>query len=242
MHAYRIETEKLEPEITASIPMFGNRDSQTRQMIPVPRGNFAATSFTITRRNFSGDLDFIAQNLPEGVTMHAPKAPSNFTSVPILFSAKPDATLSKTLTKIDINYKTLNGDQQQNKMVLKNTLLFLAFYPRNSPNLEIDLGYGSGKLTRNFYGYQSPNIVTSNISGQVGAQETSTTGSNMMIQVLYRIFGNKFRFVAGARYSMSKHKIPDDDLRPGYDEKGIPTAMDFDLGGLGVIGTATLRF
>ena len=142
----------------------------------------------------------------------------------------------------NINYKTLNGDQQQNKMVLKNTLLFLAFYPRNSPNLEIDLGYGSGKLTREFYGYQSPNIVTSNISGQVGAQETSTTGTNMMIQILYRIFGNKFRFEAGARYSMSKHKIPYDDLRPGYDEKGIPTAMDFDLGGLGVIGTATLRF
>ena len=142
----------------------------------------------------------------------------------------------------NINYKTLNGDQQQNKMVLKNTLLFLAFYPHNSPNLEIDLGYGSGKLTRNFYGYQSHYITTSNISGQIGAQETSTTGSNMMIQVLYRIFGNKFRFEAGARYSMSNHKIPDDDLRPGYDEKGIPTAMDFDIGGLGVIGTATLRY
>ena len=105
LHAYRIETEKLEAEITASIPMFGNRDSQTRQMIPVPRGNFAATSFTITRRNFSGDLDFIAQNLPKGVTMHAPKAPSNFTSVPVLFSAKPDAPLSKALTNIDINHK-----------------------------------------------------------------------------------------------------------------------------------------
>ena len=116
LHVYRIETEKLEPEITASIPMFGNRDSQTRQMIPVPRGNFAATSFTITRRNFSGDLDFIAQNLPEGVTMHAPKAPSNFSSVPILFSAKPDAPLGKSLTKIDINHKkpdsnvTINGN------------------------------------------------------------------------------------------------------------------------------------
>ena len=47
-----LRLKNLEPEITASIPMFGNRDSQTRQMIPVPRGNFAATSFTITRRNF----------------------------------------------------------------------------------------------------------------------------------------------------------------------------------------------
>ena len=52
LHTYRIETQKLEPEFTASIPMFGNRDSQSRQMIPVPRGNRAATSFTITRRNF----------------------------------------------------------------------------------------------------------------------------------------------------------------------------------------------
>ena len=72
-------------------------------MIPVPLG-FAATSFTITRRNFSGDLNFIAKNLPEGVTMFAPKAPSNFSSVPIIFSAKPEAPLGKTLSKIEINH------------------------------------------------------------------------------------------------------------------------------------------
>jgi len=142
----------------------------------------------------------------------------------------------------NINYKTLNGDQQQNKMGLKNTLLFLAIYPKSSPNLEFDLGYGSGKLTREFYGYQSSDIVTSNITGQVGTQESSTTSTNMMLQVLYRLFGQKFRFEAGARYSMSKHKIPEDDVRPGYDAKGIPTGMDFDLGGLGLIGTFTIRF
>ena len=142
----------------------------------------------------------------------------------------------------NINYKTLNGDQQQNKMSLKNTLLFLALYPRSTPNLEIDLGYGSGKLTRDFYGYQSPNIVTSNIGGQLGPQEASTTASNMMFQVLYRLLGNKFRLEAGARYSLSKHSIANDDLRPGYDEKGIPASMDFDLGGLGLIGTLTIRF
>ncbi len=105
LHAYRIETEKLEAEITASIPMFSNRDSQTRKMIPVPQGNFAATSFTITRRNFSGDLSFVAKNLPEGVTMVAPQIPSNFNSVPILFSAKADAPLSKNLSQFDINHR-----------------------------------------------------------------------------------------------------------------------------------------
>lgn len=142
----------------------------------------------------------------------------------------------------NINYKTLNGYQQQNKMSLKNTLLFLALYPRSTPNLEIDLGYGSGKLTRDFYGYQSPNIVTSNIGGQLGAQEASTNASSMMLQVLYRLLGNKFRFEAGARYSLSKHSISNDDLRPGYDETGIPASMDFNMGGLGLIGTFTIRF
>ena len=141
-----------------------------------------------------------------------------------------------------INYKTLNGDQKKNKMGLKNTLLFLAIYPKSSPNLEFDLGYGSGKLTREYYGYQTSNIVTSNINGQVGTQESSTTSSNMMMQLLYRLFGQKFRLEAGARYSVSKHKIPEDDLRPGYDTKGVPTSMNFDLGGLGLIGTFTIRF
>tara|TARA_A100001015_G_scaffold320134_1_gene445459 strand:- start:2122 stop:4551 length:2430 start_codon:yes stop_codon:yes gene_type:complete len=105
LHAYRIETEKLEPEITASIPMFSNRDSQSRQMIPVPQGNMAATSFTLTRRNFSGDLDFIAKRLPQGVTMIAPNAPSNFTSIPVLFSASPDAPLGKTLSPFEIVHR-----------------------------------------------------------------------------------------------------------------------------------------
>ena len=78
LHVYRIETEKLEPEITASISMFGNRDSQTRQMIQSHLETLPPPVLLLPNSNFSGDLDFIAQNLPEGVTMHAPKAPSNF--------------------------------------------------------------------------------------------------------------------------------------------------------------------
>ena len=84
LHAYRIETENW-AEITASIPMFSNRDSQTRQMIPVPTGNFAATTFTITRRNFTGDLTFIAKNLPAGVSMTAPKPPPILIPYPFFF-------------------------------------------------------------------------------------------------------------------------------------------------------------
>ena len=135
LHAYRIETEKLGPKITASIPMFGNRDTQTRQMIPVPQGNRAATSFTLTRRNFSGELDFIAKSLPKGVTMKAPKAASNFNSVPILFSATEDAPLQKTLTKFDLVH--LDSD--------KNTTITGEY------NHKVELVYGPPN-NRSYYG------------------------------------------------------------------------------------------
>ncbi|MEC8355338.1 MAG: PPC domain-containing protein [Verrucomicrobiota bacterium] len=102
LHAYRIETQKIGPEISASIPMFSNRDSQSRQMIPVPRGNRAATSFTLSRKNFTGDLDILAKNLPKGVKISVPKAPSSFNSIPILFSAEANAPLKKSLAEFEI--------------------------------------------------------------------------------------------------------------------------------------------
>ena len=43
--------------------------------------------------------------------MHAPKAPSNFSSIPILFSAQTDAPFSKTLTKLDINHRKPDSNQ-----------------------------------------------------------------------------------------------------------------------------------
>ena len=124
LHAYRIETEKLEPEITASIPMFSNRDSQTRQMIPVPRGNMAATTFTITRRNFTGDLNFIAKNLPKGVTVSAPHAPSSFNSVPILFSASADAPLDESLATFELNHQKENNTTITGKYKHKVDLVY----------------------------------------------------------------------------------------------------------------------
>lgn len=102
LHAYRIETQKIGPEISASIPMFSNRDSQSRQMIPVPRGNRAATSFTLSRKNFTGDLDLLGKNLPKGVKISVPKAPSSFNSIPVLFSAEANAPLEKSLAEFEI--------------------------------------------------------------------------------------------------------------------------------------------
>ena len=113
LHAYRIETQKIGPEISASIPMFSNRDSQSRQMIPVPRGNRAATSFTLSRKNFTGDLDLLAKNLPKGVKISVPKAPSSFNSIPVLFSAEANAPLEKSLAEFEI----IHFDKDKNTSV-----------------------------------------------------------------------------------------------------------------------------
>ena len=103
-HIYRIETETFSPEVVASIPYFRQRDSQTRQMMPVPRGNRVATIMNATRRNFSGELEFLAKNLPKGVTMHAPKVASNLTQVPIVFEAAADAPLAQSLVDLRLRH------------------------------------------------------------------------------------------------------------------------------------------
>ena len=110
-HVYRIETHRLAPEVSASIPMFRNRDTQTRQMLPIARGNRVATALNISRKSFRGDLELLAQNLPAGVTMEAPAVHESFTSTPILFRAAPDAPLANSL--IDLRLKHENKEKKQ---------------------------------------------------------------------------------------------------------------------------------
>ncbi len=110
-HVYRIETHLLAPEVSASIPMFRNRDTQTRQMLPIARGNSVATALNISRKSFRGDLELLAQNLPAGVTMEAPAVHESFTSTPILFRAAPDAPLANSL--IDLRLKHENKEKKQ---------------------------------------------------------------------------------------------------------------------------------
>ena len=88
-NVYRIETHRLAPEVSASIPMFRNRDTQTRQMLPIARGNSVATALNISRKSFRGDLELLAQNLPAGVTMEAPAVHESFTSTPFFLGPHP---------------------------------------------------------------------------------------------------------------------------------------------------------
>jgi hypothetical protein len=111
-HVYRIETERITAKISGSIPKFGNRDSQSRQMIPIPQGGKAATVLSLNRKNFSGAIDLIADNLPPKVSMTAPTSPNNFNTVTLLFEASADATKSASLSKLKLVHKNENKEKE----------------------------------------------------------------------------------------------------------------------------------
>ena len=136
-HIYRIETEAYNPEVTASIPYLRQRDSQSRQMIPVPRGNRVASIMNVTRRNFSGELEFLANNLPAGIVMHAPKVASNLTQVPIVFEATEDAPLAKSLVDLRVRHIGTEGKKIEGGFRQKIDLVYGP--PNNRTYLEASL-------------------------------------------------------------------------------------------------------
>ena len=71
----------------------------------------------------------------------------------------------------NINYKTLNGNYKTNTIKLNNEILFFSLFLAQFNNIEIDLGLGNSKLTREFYGYQDSNILTTNINSQQGIKQ-----------------------------------------------------------------------
>lgn len=101
-YIYRIEAEVLRPELRTFLPQFGNNDTQSRQMIPVPRGNRYANVVQVTRRNIGAELDYIANNLPPGVKMHAMRLPANIDRFPVVFEAAPDAPIGGSLVDLKV--------------------------------------------------------------------------------------------------------------------------------------------
>ncbi len=144
--------------------------------------------------------------------------------------------------KGSIRYKTLNGEKQENTLQLQNTMALLEVFPGRFPSIEIDFGFGTNKLTRDFYGYQDADIVSTNVSASEGSQKATTKGTVMMGQLLYNLWGERYRIELGGRYSVSRHTISVNDSRPAYNSVGVPTLSVFDLGGLEVLGTLTFKF
>ena len=112
---YRVEAAAALPSLTLSIPQFARNDYQSRQMMPVPRGNRIAALVNGNRVNFGGDLAFEAEGLPAGVALVSEVMPqSSGGGYPVVFTAAADAPLGGALVDFgarptDPNLKHIRG-------------------------------------------------------------------------------------------------------------------------------------
>ncbi|MFL2863733.1 MAG: PPC domain-containing protein [Pirellulaceae bacterium] len=95
---YRVEFRPVKAELSLGIPRVA-RYSQSRQQIYVPRGGKYATLISASRANFGGDITIEGNELPQGVTMHAPPMPANMSVMPVVFEAAADAPIAGKLMK-----------------------------------------------------------------------------------------------------------------------------------------------
>lgn len=99
-YVYRVEIVPPVPNVTLNIPQVARYDSQNRQWIAVPRGNRFGTLVRASRANFSGDLAFSLEGLPEGITMRAEPMAGRIDSMPLVFEAAADAPLTGKLLEL----------------------------------------------------------------------------------------------------------------------------------------------
>jgi len=138
--AYRVEITPVQPAISVKIPEVARNDTQSRQIITVPRGNRFATLVSAKRANFGGELvfgttsgpaePFVARatkgstgigaglpsedgqgvGLPAGVTMLAERMPANIDAMPLVFEAAADAPLGCKLLDLTATGTNASGN------------------------------------------------------------------------------------------------------------------------------------
>jgi hypothetical protein len=94
---YRVEVTPVSPHLALKIPEVSRNDTQSRQVIAVPRGNRFATLISARRADFGGELMFGAEGLPAGVTLRADRMAANIDAMPLVFEAAPDAPIGGRL-------------------------------------------------------------------------------------------------------------------------------------------------
>ncbi len=104
---YCVEVAEVQPSITVKIPDVARNDTQTRQYIAVPRGNRFATLMSARRANLSADVEFRADQLPDGVKLRAETLPAKVDQFPVVFEAAADAPIDGRL--VDFIAAATNG-------------------------------------------------------------------------------------------------------------------------------------
>jgi hypothetical protein len=104
---YRVEITPVQAHLELKIPEVSRNDTQSRQFIPVPRGNRFATLISAKRANFSGELQFSIEDLPTGIKIAADRMAANIDAMPIVFEAADDAPIAGRL--LDLTATATNG-------------------------------------------------------------------------------------------------------------------------------------
>jgi hypothetical protein len=118
---YRVEITPAVPRVSVKIPEVARNDSQARQWIAVPRGNRFATLISAKRANFSGELQFHVDGLPQGMTMTADALPQNLDSIPLVFEASADAPIGGKL--LDLTASGINGSSRASGKFRQDVIL-----------------------------------------------------------------------------------------------------------------------
>ncbi len=104
---YRLEIVPVQPHLTLKIPEVARNDTQSRQVIAIPRGNRFGTLISAKRADFSGELLFSIDGLPPGVTMPPSLMAANIDSMPLVFEAATNAPIGSAL--LDFTAVNTNG-------------------------------------------------------------------------------------------------------------------------------------
>lgn len=129
-YVYRIELINSEPVLAFSSPNYTVNDSHYRQFLAIPRGGRMVLLENISRSNVSGDFNFDAPGLPQGVKLLTSTLPKDYSSIPLLFEAAPDAPLGHavvpvTLKSADPDNKTVGRMRQSFDVVRNGNVIYL---------------------------------------------------------------------------------------------------------------------
>ena len=131
-YVYRVEASPTQPSLAVSIPQFARYDYQSRQTMPVARGNRVAAVINARRANAGGDLIFEAPDLPPGVTLIADPMPeSSGGGYPVVFEAAADAPVGGKL--VDFGARPKNEKLKGVRFGFINKLDLMMGEPNNTP-------------------------------------------------------------------------------------------------------------
>ena len=110
---YRVEIAPVKPQIALWLPEM-QQNTQERQTIVVPKGNRYATLVKLKRESADGEIELAADTLPPGIIMQAGPIASGADTVPVVFEAATDATVSAST--FALTAKLANGKPVESRV------------------------------------------------------------------------------------------------------------------------------